>query len=133
MHPTAQRLHLAANHFFGKPEVRTSEIAQQLGVSVQTVTNWYTRGVSREGALLAEQHLKASSMQILRGTEYFPPFSASPTNKLEEEITPYDWPFRIIKKSQLRSLTLAEIEQLESVILQFLTKKHAPAQLESPS
>lgn len=57
----------AANVGSGKP-VSKSAVARLLGVSPQTVTNWKERGVSRDGALFAQDKFGFSATWILNGT-----------------------------------------------------------------
>jgi phage repressor protein C with HTH and peptisase S24 domain len=51
MHPSAERLYAAAAKL---GDTSTGAIAKRMNLSVQTVQNWETRGVSRDGALLAQ-------------------------------------------------------------------------------
>ena len=65
-HPSLARLFEAVE----KLGVNTpTQLATELEESEQTVTNWATRGVSKVGALKAEERLGVSSVWILRGKE----------------------------------------------------------------
>ena len=62
MHPTAERLYAIAKQF---GDEQTAQIARRLNLSVQTVHNWESRGVSRDGALLAQAAYGCDANDIL--------------------------------------------------------------------
>ena len=117
MDASATRLFNAAAKKLGRDKVTNTELAAILGVSQQTINNWITRGVSREGAMLAEQHLGISSTFIRDGLTSYPKIEPPEPMEVREQ-TYFYWPFRQIRPEQLRKLTLEEIEQLESTMLQ---------------
>jgi len=59
-HPSMQRL-------FAATKMQASELARALNTSPQTITNWSTRGVSKQGALQAGQIFGLDSNYILHG------------------------------------------------------------------
>lgn len=65
MHPSAERLFSAAEALHG---IRTGgELSRALDVLPQTVSAWVVRGVSREGALLAQEVLGCDANWVLKG------------------------------------------------------------------
>lgn len=77
MHPSMKRLYQAAleHHSIKGP----SALARALNVSAQTVTNWETRGMSRQGLLTAQAKLKVSAewLEFGVGTDRLAGFSAA--------------------------------------------------------
>lgn len=65
MHPSTDRLYIAAHKL--KDVNGQSAVARLLNESPQTVKNWETRGVSRSGALRAEEVIGARAAWILTG------------------------------------------------------------------
>lgn len=65
MHPSTDRLYIAAHKL--KDVNGQSAVARLLNESPQTVKNWETRGVSRAGALRAEEVIGARAAWILTG------------------------------------------------------------------
>ena len=61
MHQSMQRMHIASGMR------RKKDIAEALGVSQSTVTNWGARGVSKEGALEAAKVWGVDANYILEG------------------------------------------------------------------
>ena len=68
-HPLIDRLYTAASALEDRSP---SEVAKRLNMSVQVVTNWSTRGISKEGALAAQEAYGVNANWLL-GT------SAEPT------------------------------------------------------
>ncbi len=66
MHEQMVRLYLATTEKLGISD--PSEVARALGVTHQTVTNWQTRGISKNGALLVQAKLGISATWIEYGT-----------------------------------------------------------------
>jgi len=66
MHDSTHRLYLAAKSI--KQVEGQTNVANLLGQSPQTVKNWEERGVSKQGALLAEQLLGVRTSWLLSGT-----------------------------------------------------------------
>ncbi|MEY8688343.1 MAG: hypothetical protein AB9M53_00505 [Leptothrix sp. (in: b-proteobacteria)] len=64
MHESTARLYLAASRIRGV--TGQTNVAKALNQSPQTVKNWESRGVSKEGALLVEQILGVRPAWILR-------------------------------------------------------------------
>lgn len=64
MHPTMSRLYLAAAT---KGISGQSELARKMNASPQRVNNWEARGISQEGANLAQASLGISSTWVLSG------------------------------------------------------------------
>lgn len=69
MHDSMKRLHEVSGIN------RKNAIAKQLGVSPSTVTNWSTRGVSKEGAIAASDIYNTDVNYILNGNESRKPVS----------------------------------------------------------
>lgn len=67
MHPSLARLYESAKSL-KKPIVGKSAVAAWLNESPQSVNNWETRGVSRRGALAAQDKTGYSATWILKGT-----------------------------------------------------------------
>lgn len=65
VHPTAQRLYLAAKEIRGV--VGQSAVARLFGESPQRVKNWEARGVSAVGAIKAEKLLGCSASWVMDG------------------------------------------------------------------
>ena len=65
MHPSTDRLYIAAQKL--KDVNGQSAVARLLNESPQTVKNWETRGVSRSGAMRAEEVIGARAAWILTG------------------------------------------------------------------
>lgn len=60
-HPTMQRL-------FAATKMQPGELAIALNTSPQNVTNWSSRGISKQGAMLASEKLNINMAYILFGT-----------------------------------------------------------------
>ena len=65
MHASTARLYHAASTLRGK--TGQTNVANLLGQSPQTLANWEKRGVSKDGALLAEQLLGIAPLWLLQG------------------------------------------------------------------
>ncbi len=66
LHPSAERLYKAAEALKG---VRgQSAVARLLIASPQTLKNWESRGVSRQGAITAQERIGCSAVWLLDGT-----------------------------------------------------------------
>lgn len=65
VHETASRLLAAAKALSGTEG--PSDVARLLGVSPQRITNWMTRGVSKEGALDVQRIIGCSATWLLTG------------------------------------------------------------------
>lgn len=82
-HPSSVRLHAAAAA--ADPSItKPIELARALGEKAQTITNWATRGVSKDGALKVQEELGISATWVLNGT---PPMliSQSQTTRLDQQ------------------------------------------------
>lgn len=84
MHPSTKRLHEVAAQF---GHTSPKQIAMALNQSEQTVSNWKTRGVSKDGAIEAEKIYGCSSSYVLSGikTEAFKRGASIPS--LPESLT----------------------------------------------
>lgn len=66
MHDSASRLYLAAQEL--RAVTGQTQVAQLLGIDTpQTVNNWESRGVSKDGALLAQQAIGCDANWLLSG------------------------------------------------------------------
>ena len=66
MHEQMERLYKATQERFGISD--PSDLARALGVTHQVVTNWQSRGISKDGALTAQGVLGISATWIKDGT-----------------------------------------------------------------
>jgi len=66
MHPSAERLYLAAKELQGIEG--QSNLARLLNESPQTVNNWEVRGVSKQGAMNAQQQIGCDANWVRTGT-----------------------------------------------------------------
>lgn len=127
MHESVERLMNLAAKKLGRQRVSKKELAALLGISAQTLTNWCSRGVSREGAMLAEQHLGTSSTFVRDGLRSYP-MPEPATEQVEDPISGHlynAWPFRNVTPAQIRKLTLEELDYIEAVIHQKLATRLA--------
>lgn len=70
MHETTRRLLMAISQATGiDGQARPSEAAARLGVTHQRLTNWMTRGVSKDGQLLANSKLHINPRWIEAGEQ----------------------------------------------------------------
>lgn len=65
MHPSAERLYMAAEHLCGV--TGQSAVARLLNESPQTVKNWETRGVSKAGVLSAQAIIGSNPLWLATG------------------------------------------------------------------
>lgn len=66
MHPSMARLYQAAREL--KDVVGQSAVGRLLNASPQTIKNWETRGVSKAGAITAQEIVGCSATWVLEGT-----------------------------------------------------------------
>lgn len=125
IHPSIQRLYIAAKEL--RDVAGQSAVARLLGTSPQVVKNWEKRGISSEGALLAQKNIGADANWLLDGVEdvrirrWTPPLEAS--TELDSSGStvymlkqPDDWPFRTVTKKEITGIPDFEKGQIEQFI-----------------
>jgi len=96
MHPSAERLYLAAKSFGVEGQ---SAVARWLNEAPQTINNWEKRGVSKRGALEAQKKTGYSAAWILEGGDEALAFRRKPANGKAragtplESLSPYEQQF----------------------------------------
>jgi len=121
-HDSTTRLYKAALEM--KSITGQSAVARLLNQSPQTVKNWEVRGVSKEGALLAERMIGCNALWILTGQgfmENLEPEAFAGQHTKEEPIKPFPstappWPFQTITAREYERLTDEERERVEAFI-----------------
>lgn len=98
MHQAASRLYRAATELRGT--AGQTRVAKLLDQSPQTVKNWETRGVSADGALLAQAYIGCDANWVLTGNGHMLA----------------GWPFSSELRSAVDALKPIELTQLENVM-----------------
>ena len=110
MHETVERLlQYAQQATRGQPGaiVDVKGLGIRLEESVQTITNWKSRGVSKDGALKAEAAFGCSATWILTGKG----------ESVQESLS--QWPFPRITLIELKGLPAPFLEIVENLALSF--------------
>lgn len=124
MHDSFKRLLDAGRHQCALKRAETPAlIGKLLGASLQKITNWKSRGVSKEGALLAEELIGCSALWVMTGAGSA--FSGQPATRLTAAETPFRrpepaWPFRAISRQQIEALDDDTLRRLEDNMAGFL-------------
>lgn len=121
-HASATRLYKAAQEMKGIKG--QSAVARLLNESPQRVRNWEARGVSKEGALLAEDVIGCSALWILTGQGFMEKLdgnSISVETAKEQPVkhfpsTAPPWPFRSISAKEYDTLTDEDKEKAEGYV-----------------
>lgn len=123
LHHSTGRLYMAAMEMKGIQG--QSAVARLLNESPQRVKNWEARGVSKTGALLAEQVIGCSALWILtgrggmkknHGAQPGAPVLAMEPVKQYHMAPPQAWPFISLTSADYGTLTNAEKARVESFI-----------------
>ena len=86
MHETAQRLFLALQQVRGIGEIEgPSDVARAMNVTPNVITNWQTRGVSRDGMAAAEERHNIRALYLRTGVE---PMFTTGTSRSKSEVMP---------------------------------------------
>jgi ribose 1,5-bisphosphokinase PhnN len=122
VHPSFERLMLAFGRHAGVDErAAQAEIARRLKLSPQRVTNWKTRGVSKEGALELERQTGVAAQWVLDGVGPTKLEFASPS-----QITPPITAALPTVLDAIRACPASHREELRS-LLSLLVDHDAPA------
>lgn len=109
MHESMTRLYAAAHKVKGK-KLSPSDLARALAESPQRIHNWESRGISKEGALKAQQEFNCNANWLLgtSGDAYIIPAPESPQNAMAvHEPSPVYWPFELVDRQRYHTLSLA--------------------------
>jgi hypothetical protein len=113
-----------------------SAIAKALNASPQTVKNWETRGVSKAGAMVA-QDVFGCDANVLLGKP-----SASSANShnglalhnvRDEALFPWRWPFKTINARQYDLLDDKQRSQIEDYVWLHIKSREPPEKQEVPA
>lgn len=133
MHESMKRLYEIVREHDRLEKHLQAAVARAMNQSQQTVKNWEKRGISKEGALLA-QTIWGCDANELRAIPISATTLAS-TPLIAREATPeYQtlWPFREVTLPQWLELEPDEREDVERLALRLIKSKHpAPAQKKS--
>lgn len=112
-----------------------SALARALNESPQTVKNWESRGISKSGAIKAQETFGCDANELLGRTKKDQAATQSQKPKVEEETIPWGWPFKNISPRQYALLTDRERSYLEVGIQMIIgnrdSKQFTPARLTS--
>ncbi|MBS0427142.1 MAG: helix-turn-helix domain-containing protein [Proteobacteria bacterium] len=89
----------------------TQQMLSALGVSAATMSNWKTRGMSKEGALRAEAVYGCSAHWLLTGEGPEQAHAVGSAAPVES------WPFRRIDYAKVKALSPARLAELETAVL----------------
>jgi len=134
MHPSMVMLYDAAKA--SKNTEGQTEVAKAMNVSPQRMNNWEARGISKEGALIA-QEVFGCDANVLRGKHQL----AQQTNTTiadanevrEESLFPWLWPFKAINVKQYAILDDHQKKQVEDYILLQIKARAPPEKHPSPA
>ncbi|MDP3228495.1 MAG: hypothetical protein Q8N13_11040 [Acidovorax sp.] len=139
VHPTIARLYEAANIL--RDVKGQSAVARLLNVTPQVVKNWETRGLSNEGALLAQNYIGCDANWLLHGapelvkTTWQPPELLSPPNANQTRGTyssEPSWPFKTVSRDQFEKLTAQQLKHVEDGIHFMLNVREPPSNQREP-
>ena len=134
MHPSMAMLYEAAraSKQLGIP----SDVARAMNASPQTIKNWEYRGISKEGALLA-QELFGCDANVLRAQPHgvnHKDTSVKNTHQVSEESPqPSLWPFRNVSVRQYALLDEHQRMQVEDYILLQIRGRDSPEKQPTPA
>lgn len=129
IHATVDRLYLAAQQL--RDVKGQSAVARLLEVTPQVVKNWESRGLSNEGALLAQKRIGCDANWLLDGSsdlnrKAWAPREDSPVGFASDIATGYhagaasstgaQWPFRRVTREQYAALSTKQQDHLEDTI-----------------
>lgn len=128
IHATVDRLYLAAQQL--RDVKGQSAVARLLEVSPQVVKNWESRGLSNEGALLAQKTIGCDANWLLEGTSELSRKAWAPRHVkagfVSDIVAGYtagtasnagsQWPFKRVTPGQYASLTSKQQNHLEDTI-----------------
>jgi hypothetical protein len=126
IHPSTQRLYQAAKDL--RDVTGLSAVARLLGATPQIVKNWESRGVSSDGALLAQKLIGCNANWLLEGVVQMRDTTWSPTppdtqvGSIQPSASLYafkaepDWPFRTITKDEFAQISEFDRGQIEGFI-----------------
>jgi hypothetical protein len=126
LHPSVQRLYQAAKDL--RDVSGQSAVARLLGATPQVVKNWEARGISNEGALLAQKIIGCNANWLLEGIAQMRNAAWSPgpgptvmtaevpSAALYEFKSDSDWPFRDITADEIKKLSEFDRGQIEGFI-----------------
>lgn len=133
MHASMEKLYRSAATKLGR-ELGQTELARELGKSPQVVKNWESRGISKQGALLAQSKFGCDANQ-LRGdaidANYAKNHGLPPTRAHEPQ--PWDWPFASISPSEWATLRANEKLHVEAGIKMLVRARDDPSKQEKPA
>jgi len=131
-----------------KRQVKTpAAVGRVLSVSQQRLKNWEIRGISKEGALMAQSVFQIDSNQLLAmntpvdeteatpASPKKPPKTAPPAQVHQTRPIYYrtEWPFHKVSEKQWASLTPAQKSAVEGVIIGYLDTDDPPLHYEPPA
>lgn len=131
MHESMKRLYDVVRQQSPLEKHLQAAVARAMNQSQQTVKNWEKRGISKEGALLA-QEIWGCDANELRGqpTPFKLPERQNLTSIAQESDIdrPYLWPFTLVTRPQWLMLDDDEREDVERMAKRLITSKQsAPA------
>ena len=89
-----------------RPVLDEADLRAQMGVSPAVFSNWKSRGISKEGALIAEAKFGCSAHWLLSGR------AQTPQAK--------EWPFSLLTPDDVRKLSSKALEMVERQALSLL-------------
>lgn len=129
IHESMRRLYQAAKTKLGHAP-GPSELARELETSAQVVKHWEARGISKDGALIAQARFGIDANQLLTNDRFAPP-PPKPSHKASEP-QPWDWPFAEVTTSDWATLRADEKSYVESGIKMMIKARDAPPKQTSP-
>lgn len=144
LHESVERLYAAAKEL--RDVTGQSAVARLLNVTPQVVKNWESRGLSSDGALLAQKTIGCNAnwllegLPVMRNQAYDPPqqaTSAPVANEFARDTfwnsrTAQSWPFKRVSAQDISQLSDAERQHVEEGILIMLRSKEQPEKQSGP-
>lgn len=135
IHQSTQRLYQAARDL--RDVTGQSAVARLLGATPQVVKNWEARGISSDGALLAQKIIGCNANWLLEGITRMrddswlpePAYAKQPSAPIYTIKTDVDWPFRDVTKEEFAHLSDLDKGQIEGFVKSLL--RPAPSKQQS--
>lgn len=113
-------------------QVKTpAAISRLMGVSQQRLKNWEERGISKEGAMLAQDLLKIDGNALLKldkqstlPASWRAPSEPAPNvQELMPTLKSIEWPFATITAADWRSLSESDRTEIENIARRYLRSR----------
>lgn len=139
IHPSIERLYLAAKAL--RDVAGLSAVARLLGVTPQVVKNWETRGLSSEGALLAQKMIGCNANWLLEEIKQMENTAWTPAAAVRTHVAndisapPFKddaWPFSKVSREQFKTLGPRQRAHVEDGILILLNAEASSSNQAGP-